>query len=210
MKRRTIVLLALLTSLATLTHASPNRGSFPSFDKNKDLLLCQFDNRADADDLHTQAAIGSLMQHSDFDGVNIYAVLGATGTQGKEIIDSTSLMNLVFGPEGAKTWTDARSPDERDGNPNSRWIASVERVKNVVKPILQNGGNVWVMEAGQSHITVDWIEALQADGISQGTCKAQIFVVQHSGWNHDQNRKTQKPEMHLRMPRSASQRCLKS
>jgi hypothetical protein len=97
-------------------------------------------------------------------------------------------MNLIFGHEGADTWTDARSFNEKDGNPNQRWITSVERVCNIAKPILMNGGNVWVMEAGQSHITRDWIEALQANGISQDICKARIFVVQHSNWNHTHNR----------------------
>ena len=172
-----------------ITPASPDRDNFPSFVKSKDLLIFQFDNRPDPDDIHSQAAVGSMIQHSDFDGVNTYAVLGATGTQGHEILNSTSLMNLIFGPEGTDTWTDARSFNEKDGNPNQRWITSVERVSNIAKPILMNGGNVWVMEAGQSHITRDWIEALQANGISQDICKARIFIVQHSGWNHTHNRK---------------------
>jgi hypothetical protein len=189
LKKIIIVQWILLSSLAALTHASPDRKEFPSFNRNNDLLLCQFDNRADADDLHTQAAVGSMMRHADLEDVKIYAVLGATGMQATDIIESSSLMSLVFGPEGADTWTDARSMDERIGQPNSRWAASVKRVKNVVKPILLNGGNVWVMEAGQSHITADWIQALQDDGISPDLCKAHIYIVQHSTWNHKQNRK---------------------
>jgi alpha-L-fucosidase len=189
MKKKMMALGALLMSLATLMEASPNRGEFPPFNRNNDLLLCQFDNRADADDLHSQAAVGSMMRHTDFEDVQIYAVLGSTGMQATDIIDSTSLMTLVFGSEGAGTWTDARSGDERIDQPNSRWTASVERVKNIAKPILQKGGSIWVMEAGQSHLTADWIQALQDDGVSPGVCQAQIYIVQHSEWNHKQNRK---------------------
>ena len=138
------VILALLTAAS----ASPDRDQFPSFDKNKDLLIFQFDNRPDPDDIHSQAAVGSMIRHSDFDGVNTYAVLGATGTQGHDILNSTTLMNLVFGPEGPDTWTDARSFDEKDGSPNQRWFRSVERVNKIVKPVLMNGGSVWVMEPG--------------------------------------------------------------
>ena len=94
------------------TPARPDRDQFPSFDKNKDLLIFQFDNRPDPDDIHSQGAVGSMIRHSDFDGVKTYAVLGATGT-GHEILNSTTLMKLIFGPEGSDTWTDARSFNEK-------------------------------------------------------------------------------------------------
>ena len=180
--------LSVLIVLFFINPPGPERDQFPSFDRNKDLLIFQFDNRPDPDDIHSQAAVGCLLHHSDFDGVNTYGVLGATGTQGHEILNSSSLMNLIFGPEGPDTWTDARSFNEKDGDPNQAWLTSVERVSNKSKSVLLSGGNVWVMEAGQSHITRDWIEALQANGVSRDICRDRIFIVQHSGWNHRHNR----------------------
>lgn len=188
-----LLLFLAITPAALLVAASPNRSSYPDFDVNKDILVAQFDNRTDADDLHSIAALGSMLQHRDFYGVNVYAVLGATGTQVGGIIDSISLMELVWGPEGTN-WTDARSENERLGNPNSRWINSVARIKDKVKPILEAGGNVWVQEAGQSHITADWIKALRDDGTPLSLTK-NIFVVQHSWWNAGKTRSSDQEYM---------------
>ncbi|MEM9159833.1 MAG: DNRLRE domain-containing protein [Verrucomicrobiota bacterium] len=146
-----------------------------TFDKAKDILIAQFDNKPDADDLMAQAALGSMLLHSDLEGVNYYAVTGAYGTQGGSYIDSRSLFEIAFGAEN-EFWTDA----------DLNWNASIERIRNKTKPILQNGGRVWVQEAGQSDLTRDWIESLLADGISGSLIKSHVTVVQHSDWNEGQ------------------------
>ncbi|WP_281986711.1 DUF7594 domain-containing protein [Aquimarina aggregata] len=141
------------------------------FNKNKDILIAQFDSKPDPDDIHAQAALGSMLAHSDFAGVKYFAVAGAVGKQGGRFIDSDALFNMAFG----NNWTDA------DANRS----VSVTNIKNKVKPILQNGGKVWVQEAGQSDITRDWIQALKNDGVASTTIKNNVIVVQHSKWNED-------------------------
>ncbi len=143
----------------------------PSFNKNKDILIAQFDSKPDPDDIHAQAALGCMLAHPDLAGVEYYAVAGAVGHQGGQFIDSDNLFDMAF---GSSNWTDA----------DANWNASVTRVKNKVIPILQNGGKVWVQEAGQSDFTADWVaQVLQT--VSQTTVKNNVVVVQHSEWNED-------------------------
>ncbi|TCI84411.1 fibronectin type III domain-containing protein [Tenacibaculum sp. M341] len=165
-KQKIIVTCALLF-LGLTTNAQR-----PFFNKNKDLLIAQFDSKPDPDDIHAQAALGSMLLHNDLKGVNYYAVAGAYGRQNGRFIDSDELFDLAF---GKNNWTDA----------DENWTASVNRIKNKVIPILNNGGKVWVQEAGQSDITADWVaEAIKAVGGT--TVKNNVIVVQHSKWNQDQ------------------------
>lgn len=137
-----------------------------SFDASKDLLLLQYDSWPDADDIHSQAAAGCMLRHSDWSDVNYFAVAGAYGIQvpgpsnNHYFIDSTSLFNLAFGAENVG-WTDAHN--HRTG--------SMHRVKNRVIPILNAGGKVWVAEAGQSNFTADWIAAVLAAGVDPTVVK---------------------------------------
>ncbi|GEM_PF-1295024 len=178
---------ALLPVLALNPHTP--RSNYPSFDRNKDLLLAQFDSLPDPDDIHAQAALGSMLLHPDMSGVEVYAVLGAIGdqigwkgTKASDFKDPWDLMELIYGPEGDNTWTNAWD----NGNEGSNWNRSVNRIVKRVKPILQNGGKVWVQEAGQSNITRDWIYKLINDeGISETVIKNNVIVVQHSQWNND-------------------------
>lgn len=155
----------------------------PYFDQRSDLLIAQFDSKPDEDDIHTQAALGCMLAHPSFAGINYYAVAGAYGVQKDSFtfIDSTDLFNLAFGPENEK-WTNAHKDR----------AASVVRIKTVAKAVLEAGGTVWVQEAGQSDVTADWVAALIADGISADLIKDQVIVVQHSHWNQNN---TDKPDL---------------
>lgn len=146
-----------------------------AFDKAKDILIAQFDNKPDADDIQAQAALGCILAHPDADGVNYYAVAGAYGKQGHPYTDSTSLFAMAFGTENVN-WTDA----------HTNRAASVIRILNKVKPILEAGGKAWVQEAGQSDVTADWIKALLDAGVPATTVKNNVIVVQHSPWNENQ------------------------
>ncbi len=162
---RILLLMVILT-----TFAEANAQQRPSFNKSKDILIAQFDSKPDIDDIHAQAALGSMLAHDDLKNVKYYAVAGAIGTQGGRFIDSDALFNMAFG----NNWTDA----------DANWSASVNKIKNKVIPILQNGGKVWVQEAGQSDITADWIaEVLKT--VNAATVKSNVIVVQHSKWNED-------------------------
>ena len=184
MKVKWMTILSVTACLTVSVHAANSsvRGDYPAFNKTKDLLLAQFDCFADADDIHSQAALGCMLIHPDWDDINVYAVLGATGRQNVVgFIGNAPLMDLIFGAEGDDTWTYAWDGKLVEG---ANWSRSVTRVKNKVKPILLNGGKVWVMAAGQSNITADWIAALKSEGVADATIKNNVIVVQHSSWNH--------------------------
>ncbi len=146
----------------------------PFFDKSKDILLAQFDSKPDPDDIHAIAALGSMLVHDEFDGVDYLAVAGAYGIQGGQYLNAPNLFNMAFGPKNVK-WVDAHND----------WNGSVVRIKNRIKPILANGGKVWVQEAGQSNITADWLRLLAQEGVSPTTIKNNVIVVQHSLWNEN-------------------------
>lgn len=178
----------------------PNR-----FNKEKDLFIAQFDSLPDSDDIHSQAAVGCLLAHPHFRGVNYFAVAGAYGVQvknaGFKYIDSSELFDLAFG-------TEALATDSAEQRAQSRWVNAhgriiygmkggghVERsperitqmdfasevVKDKAKPILEKGGRVFVMEAGQSDFTADWMAKLIAEGVSNTSTN--VILVQHSVWN---------------------------
>lgn len=166
MKIRTLFIILLIAS-CNLANAIER----PFFDKKKDILIAQFDSKPDPDDIHAQAALGSMLAHKDLKGVNYYAVAGAVGIQNGEFIDSEGLFNMVFG----KKWTNAHAD----------WSGSVQKITNKVISTLEKGGKVWVQEAGQSNITADWIvEVLKI--VPETKVKKNIIVVQHSKWNEDQ------------------------
>ncbi|ADE55738.1 conserved hypothetical protein [Coraliomargarita akajimensis DSM 45221] len=143
----------------------------PQFDQATDLLLAQFDSKPDPDDIHAQAALGCMLVHPEYTGVQYYAVSGAYGIQNGPYLDSSTLFAMAFGEQ----WTDAHKD----------WDGSVARITAKVLSILQAGGKVWVQEAGQSNITADWIaEVLKT--VPAETVKAKVIVVQHSQWNEDQ------------------------
>ncbi|WP_165733646.1 hypothetical protein [Polaribacter sp. 20A6] len=142
----------------------------PFFDKKKDLLIAQFDSKPDPDDIHAQAALGSLLLHKDFKGVKYYAVAGAVGIQKGKFIPSDKLFKIAFGSK----WTNAHTD----------WKGSVKRISKKVITVLNKGGKVWVQEAGQSNITADWIAEVLIS-VSDEVVKANVIVVQHSKWNED-------------------------
>ena len=166
MKLKTQIILTMVF-LAIFNVANAQR---PFFDKGKDLLIAQFDSKPDPDDIHAQAALGSMLAHNDFNGVKAYGVAGAYGRQGGQFIDSDQLFNMIFG----NNWTDADA--DRSG--------SITRIANKVVPILNNGGKVWVQEAGQSNITRDWLVEVKKR-VNNTVVKNNVIVVQHSEWNQN-------------------------
>ncbi len=145
--------------------------SRPYFNKSKDILIAQFDNKPDADDIHSLAALGCMLKHSDLRGIKYFAVQGAYGNQGGRFINAASLFNKIFGSK----WVNAKA------NRNN----AVNKIKNTVRPILNANGKVWVQEAGQSTITKLWIQRLIAEGVPASRIKSNVIVVQHSKWNED-------------------------
>lgn len=166
MKFSKFIIVASILNLAVA-----NSFARPFFDKKKDILIAQFDSKPDPDDIHAQAALGCMLLHKDMKGVKHYAVAGAVGIQNGKYIESGALFNMAFG----KKWTDAHAD----------WQGAVQNISDKVIPVLQNGGRVWVQEAGQSNITADWIQEILKT-VSTETVKSNVIIVQHSKWNEEQ------------------------
>lgn len=170
----TKILLVMMCAVFGMNLSSSAR---PYFDKSKDLLVAQFDSKPDTDDIHTQAALGCMLAHDEFNDVDYIAVAGAYGDQDKKwvYIDSTTLFNMAFGTKNVD-WTDAHNDS----------AGSCDRVRNRAKAVLDAGGTVWVQEAGQSNFTADWVAALIRADVPESVIKAKVIVVQHSKWNEQQ------------------------
>lgn len=141
------------------------------FNMSKDLLLVQFDCKTDVDDLHTVAAFATLLADSTFSNLRYHAVAGTYGIQEGLYVPPNDLFELAFG----SNWTDA----------HQRFDEAIEQVKFQTIPVLKDGGNIWIAEAGQSDFTAALVRAIQADLPDIATSQ-RIHVVQHSDWNEKQ------------------------
>lgn len=141
-----------------------------TFNKEKDLLLAQYDCKTDVDDLHSVAAFITLMSDANFSKINYHAVAGTYGIQEGLYVPPNDLFQLAFG----NNWTDAHTNSE----------TAVERVKEKIKITLANHGDIWIADAGQSDFTAQLIKAVQAD-LPEINLKQRIHVVQHSDWNEE-------------------------
>ncbi|MFC5051855.1 hypothetical protein ACFPK9_14725 [Rubritalea spongiae] len=193
MKLTLSYILTLLLALGSSMHVF----SKEKFNPETDLFIAQFDNLPDNDDVHSQAALGCILAHPDYEKINFFCATGAWGNQWAhpksdnwEYINSRSLFKLAFGTEAkpkdtpeqrAKAkWVDANGPkNSKQREENLNFAAEV--IKNKTKPILTSGGKVWIMEAGQSDLTAAWVAKLIAEGVTN--TKSDVILVQHSHWN---------------------------
>jgi hypothetical protein len=146
-------------------------GTVGKFNVSKDLFLAQFDTKPDVDDIHSQAAVGTMLKNSRLAGVKYFAVAGAFGNQGGAFIDSSAVMNLAF----PNNWASAAS----------NYAGTLTTVVNKAKSTLSAGGDVWIAEAGQSNFTAAMIRRLQNE-IPNVDTRIHVHVVQHSAWNEQQ------------------------
>lgn len=138
------------------------------FNTASDLFIGHFDSKPDVDDLHTIAAIGSLLSSPGFEYVEAIGVAGTYGTQGGEFIPSPGLFKLAFG----NSWVSAH-----DDNPKA-----VSVIQARVSSVLASGGDVWIMEAGQSDFSAAVLRSLLTT-YQPETLRTRIHIVQHSNWN---------------------------
>ncbi|MDF4203038.1 hypothetical protein PXD56_08735 [Maribacter sp. SA7] len=155
------VLFTLLLSNAAIAQES-------KFDISKDLLLVQLDCKTDIDDLHTSAGLATLLNHPDYKDLNYLAVAGTYGIQEGLYVPPNELMKLAF----KSNWADA----------DKEWEASIDIVVSKAMSIIENGGSIWIAEAGQSDFTADWVKKIRTKDPSL-KIKDHIHVVQHSDWN---------------------------
>ncbi len=160
-----IVIVNLSLNGKTLYTISSNQGKF---NIEKDILLVQFDCKTDVDDLHTVAALATLLSNSNFSKIKYHAVAGTYGIQKGLYVPPNNLFQLAF----RDNWTDAHN------NP----ISAIEKVKAILKTILSNNGHIWIAEAGQSDFSAKIIKAIQID-LPELDISQRIHIVQHSDWN---------------------------
>lgn len=141
-----------------------------SFNKEKDLLLVNFDCKTDVDDLQTAAALATLLADSNFKYINYHAVAGTYGIQGGLYVPPNDLFQLAFGEH----WTDA----------HNNMAGAVAKVKPWLIKTLSSGGQVWIADAGQSDFSAELIKAVQKDLPKIKTSQL-IHVVQHAEWNEE-------------------------
>lgn len=142
----------------------------PRFNSDTDLLLVNFDCKTDVDDLHTVAALATLMSNAEFSKINYHAVAGTYGIQEGLYVPPNPLFELAFG----KNWTDA----------HENIPGAVSKVMPLVNQILAGKGDIWIADAGQSDFSAALVKAIQAQQPRLNTGE-RIHIVQHSDWNEE-------------------------
>ncbi|SMG50175.1 hypothetical protein SAMN05661096_03630 [Marivirga sericea] len=172
MKSKTIILIAISSIFISFTSTAQDSRAQKSrpFDIDKDLLLAHFDCKTDVDDLQSVAALITLLTDSKYSGINYHAVAGTYGTQDGLYVPPNELFKLAFGDN----WTDA----------HANFDQAVTQVKKIAKATLENQGDIWVADAGQSDFSAKLIQAIQADLPSMNISN-RIHIVQHSDWNEE-------------------------
>lgn len=172
MKLKALIILALAAVFLSFESAAVEPGASKAgrFNLEKDLLLAQFDCKTDVDDLHSVAALVTLLSDSQFSSIRYHAVAGTYGIQDGLYVPPNDLFRLAFGDN----WSDAH--DDFD--------AAVEHVKGLIATTLENQGDVWIADAGQSDFTAALVRALATDFLEE-TIAQRIHVVQHSNWNEE-------------------------
>ncbi len=141
------------------------------FDLQKDLLLAQFDCKTDVDDLHSVAALATLLSHSTFTSVKYHAVAGAYGIQDGLYVPPNELFQLAFEEEN---WSDAHQNID----------TAVSEVYLLIKNVVNNGGDIWIADAGQSDFSAALVKKIKIE-LPQIKTTDRIHIVQHSNWNEE-------------------------
>src|SRR6056297_832426 len=172
MKSKTLIFIAIAFIFISSSSNAQDMRSQKSgnFDIDKDLLLAHYDCKTDVDDLQTAAALATLLSDSKYSKINYHAVAGTYGIQEGLYVPPNKLFNLAFGDN----WTDA----------HKNFKNAVTQVKMIAKSTLENQGDIWIADAGQSDFSAKLIKAVQAD-LPNMNISHRIHLVQHSDWNEE-------------------------
>lgn len=164
------ILILLSVIYMSLACSADNTAKVGRFNVEKDILLVQLDCKTDVDDIHTAAALATMMYNSEFSKINYHVVTGTYGIQGGEYVPPNSLLELAF----ENNWTDA----------HENFDDALKQTKVLVKTTLENGGDIWIAEAGQSDFSAELIKAIQSD-LNDINTTQRIHIVQHGAWNEE-------------------------
>jgi hypothetical protein len=172
MRNKAFIFIAIAIVFMALGSNATRIGSQKAggFKIEKDLLLVQFDCKTDVDDLHTAAALITLMSHPGFANIHYHAVAGTYGIQEGLYVPPNDLLQLAFGDN----WTDAHEKSDE----------AVKKLKQLAETVLSKKGDIWIAEAGQSDFSAKLIKSIQTD-MPELDLANRIHVVQHSNWNEE-------------------------
>ncbi len=165
----------LLTLCIILSAIGSSEASNPEtikkkFNPKKDLLLVQMDCKTDVDDIHTLAALVTLLSDEKLSNVNFHAVAGTYGIQEGLYVPPNPLFELALG----NNWSDAHADVEK----------AAERVSLLVLQTLADKGHIWIADAGQSDFSARVIRIVEQE-MPDLEIADKIHVVQHSNWNEE-------------------------
>lgn len=138
------------------------------FNIETDLLLANYDCKTDVDDLHSVAALASLIRSDEYTNLKYHAVAGAYGIQEGLYVPPNPLFELAF----ENNWTDAHVDKK----------AALQKVRALAVNIMDNKGDIWIAEAGQSDFSSSLLKLLSFRYMGQDLTK-RVHIVQHSEWN---------------------------
>ena len=141
-----------------------------SADLSSDLISLHYDHAPDRDDAHATAA---GKQVATVIGFTPWVVGGAYGADNADRYRESSevVMDAVWGSNG---WVHA----------DDNWPAAVQATADRWENTLEDCGDLWIAEAGQSDFSADVVRELQSRLPALETTE-RIHLVQHSGWNEE-------------------------
>lgn len=140
------------------------------FDRDKDLYLAHFDVKTDVDDVHSVAAVATMLADPRFSEVRYHAVAGAYGTQKGLYVPAEEVFELAFGEH----WSDAHADFDK----------ALDEVTRLSVETLNDGGSIWIADGGQSDFSAALVRNIQELTRDSDT-KDRIHIVQHADWNEE-------------------------
>lgn len=181
-----IPLLLGISSLAVHALVEPDNGTHPDCDSAaqlgrfkpaSDLLIANFDNKPDTDDLLAAAGLATMLRDERFACVRYIAVTGAYGAEPGRVTEKASAwqyieVSTLYERAFPGSWADAHADRP----------ATIDSVAEQASATLHAGGDVWIMEAGQSDLTAAVARRL-AELDPSIDLRSRVHLVQHSDIN---------------------------
>ncbi len=167
-------------------------------DKSKDAVFFFFDNKPDADDIQSQAGVGTMLRDPRFRGLNYWGVLGTTGQQRSAFLNSNTVMDLCL---GAGNWVLSHPiTSGPTGSPRgtSQWNNALNQTQSRALSVLNGGGDIFIVEAGQSDFSADLVRRIKQRNGSINT-KQRVHIYQHSTLPAFNERQTREADLNYVM-----------
>ena len=162
------VIVVLLASCASPEDSSPDL--LGRFDRDKDLYLAHFDVKTDVDDVHSVAAVATMLADPRFSKVRYHAVAGTYGVQEGLYVPAEEVFELAFGDH----WSDAHGDFDK----------ALDDVLSLSIETLNDEGSIWIADGGQSDFSAALIRKIH-ELIPEPAVRDRVHVVQHADWNEE-------------------------